>query len=180
MPSAQWPASAVEMRPIERLTPYIRNARVHSDEQIAKIAASVREFGWTVPVLVDEEGTVIAGHARLEAAKKLGIAEVPVMVARGWTKAQMRAYVIADNRLALDSTWDDELLRIELSELKELDFDLSLTGFEEQELIAFDGGEMTIPDDDAQPPDDFKEYGEDIDTEHECPKCGYKWSGKPG
>lgn len=150
MPSAQWPASAVEMRPIERLTPYIRNARVHSDEQIAKIAASVREFGWTVPVLVDGDGTIIAGHARLAAAKKLGIAEVPVMVARDWTKAQMRAYVIADNRLALDASWDDELLKIELTDLQAFDFDLGLTGFGEEELQALlaDRTEgLTDPDD---------------------------------
>lgn len=116
------------------LVPYARNARTHSDDQVAQIASSIREWGWTVPILVDETGGIIAGHGRALAAQKLGIAEVPVMVASGWTEAQKRAYVIADNKLALNAGWDDELLRIELGDLQGLDFDVGLTGFSDDEL----------------------------------------------
>lgn len=129
-----WPADRVERRAVAELAPYARNARMHSPAQIAKIAASIQEWGWTNPVLVDEAGSIIAGHGRILAAKKLGIVEVPVMVAAGWTEAQRRAYVLADNRLALDAGWDEDLLRSELVELGELGFDLPLTGFSDGEL----------------------------------------------
>lgn len=129
-----WPADKVERRDVASLVPYARNARTHSPAQVAAIAASIREWGWTVPVLVDEAGGIIAGHGRILAAQKLGITEVPVMVANGWTEAQKRAYVIADNKLALNAGWDDELLKLELGDLRELDFDLSLTGFSDEEL----------------------------------------------
>jgi len=111
-----------------------RNARTHSDEQVAQIAASIREFGFTNPVLVDEEGTLIAGHGRVLGAHQLGITDVPTMVARGWTQAQIQAYRLADNKLALNAGWDPELLRLELGELNLSGFDLSLTGFGELEL----------------------------------------------
>ena len=101
-----WPADKIERRSIASLTPYPRNARTHSDEQIGQVAASIREWGWTIPILVDESGGVIAGHARLLAAKKLGLPDVPVMVASGWSDAQKRAYVLADNKLALNAGWD--------------------------------------------------------------------------
>jgi len=130
----QWPADKVERRSVASLVPYARNARTHSPEQIGKIAASIREFGWTIPVLVDEDNTLIAGHGRIMAAQKLGLETVPVMVARGWSEAQRRAYVIADNQLALDAGWNDELLKLELLDLQNLDFDLSLTGFDEAAL----------------------------------------------
>jgi ParB-like chromosome segregation protein Spo0J len=123
------PADKVEQRSIESLIPYARNSRTHSDAQVAQIAASIKEWGWTTPILVDEQGGVIAGHGRLMAARKLGMAEVPVMVAKGWTEAQKRAYVIADNKLALNAGWDAEALRIELAELDAAGFDLELTGF---------------------------------------------------
>jgi DNA modification methylase len=129
-----WPADVVTRTPVEKLTAYARNARTHSDEQVAQIAASIREFGWTIPVLVDEQGTIIAGHGRVLAAQRLGLPEVPVMVASGWSEAKRRAYVIADNKLALNAGWDEELLRLELGELKGLGFDLGLTGFGELEL----------------------------------------------
>ena len=116
------------------LVPYARNARTHSPEQVAQIAASIREWGWTLPVLVDEQGTIIAGHGRILAAQSLGITEVPVMVAAGWSEAQRRAYVIADNKLALNAGWDPELLPVELGDLKAMGFDLGLTGFGELEL----------------------------------------------
>lgn len=130
----KWPADAVERRPVAELVPYARNARTHSDEQVAQIAASIREWGWTMPVLVDEAGTIIAGHGRVLAAQRLGLAEVPVMVAAAWSEAKRRAYVIADNKLALNAGWDEELLRIELGDLKGLGVDLGLAGFGELEL----------------------------------------------
>ena len=120
-----WPADRVERRAVASLVPYARNSRTHSPAQVDQIAASIREWGWTVPVLVDEHGGLIAGHARVMAAKQLELAEVPVMVATGWSEAQRRAYVIADNKLALNAGWDEALLRIELTELQALDFDLA-------------------------------------------------------
>ena len=142
----------IERRPIESLIPYARNARTHSDEQVAQIAASIKEWGWTIPILVDPDGQIIAGHGRVMAARKLGLTEVPVIVAAGWTEAQKRAYVIADNKLALNAGWDEELLRLELGELGDLGFDLELTGFDEDELAELLAGEdephagLTDPD----------------------------------
>ena len=124
----------VRMIPIDGLVPYVRNARTHSDEQVAQIAASIREFGWTNPVLVDGSNGVIAGHGRLLAARKLGLAEVPVIELAHLTETQTRAYVIADNRLAETAGWDDDLLRLELADLREGRFDLALTGFDATEL----------------------------------------------
>jgi len=121
----------LERWPVERLVPYERNARTHSPEQLAQIAASIVEFGFTNPILVASDAGIIAGHGRLEAAKSLGLPEVPVVVLDHLTPAQRRAYVIADNQLALISGWDDELLKGELAELGELEFDLSLLGWGE-------------------------------------------------
>ena len=110
-----WPADKVERRSIDVLVPYARNARTHSEAQVDQIAASIREWGWTSPVLITEENTIIAGHGRVRAARKLGLADVPVMVATGWTKAQIQAYAIADNKLALNAGWDEALLALEVS-----------------------------------------------------------------
>lgn len=119
---------------------------------MAQIAASIREWGWTVPVLVDEEGTIIAGHGRVLAAQSLGLDEVPVMVATGWTEAQRRAYVLADNRLALNAGWDTELLKLELADLKAADFDMELMGFGEDELAdALAEKSEGLTDEDAAP-----------------------------
>ena len=131
-----WAADKVERRSVESLVPYASNSRTHSAEQIDQIAASITEWGWTVPVLVDEAGVLIAGHGRIMAAKQLGIETVPVMVAEGWSDAQKHAYVIADNKLALNAGWDDEVLKAELEALSEADFDLGLTGFGLEELDA--------------------------------------------
>ncbi len=122
---------------VAELVPYARNARTHSEAQVAQIAASIREFGFTNPVLVDGERGVIAGHGRLLAARKLGLAEVPTIELAHLSEAQKRAYVLADNRLALSAGWDEDLLRIELGDLRAEGFDLALTGFGEDEIGAF-------------------------------------------
>lgn len=127
-----WPAFTVVRKPLAWLKPYERNARTHSDSQVAQIAKSMREFGWTMPVLAREDGTIIAGHGRVEAAKKLGnIADVPVIVATGWTETQCRAYTLADNQLGSTSQWDALTLETEMGELAELGVDLGTLGFDE-------------------------------------------------
>ena len=142
---------------VSSLIPYARNSRTHSDEQVTKIAASIKEFGFLNPVIVDGENGIIAGHGRIMAAKKLGIESVPVIEANHLTDAQRRAYVIADNRLALDAGWDDEMLRVEFAELEDLGFDLELTGFSLDEIqgMDFDEGEEVgmpnLPDGDKEP-----------------------------
>jgi ParB-like chromosome segregation protein Spo0J len=124
-------AERIELWPVERLRPYERNPRTHGADQVAQLAASMVEFGFTNPILVDGERGVIAGHGRLLAARKLGMSEVPVIELAHLTEAQKRAYVLADNRLALSAGWGDEMLRLELSELRAEGFDLALTGFGE-------------------------------------------------
>jgi DNA modification methylase len=120
--------------PVDRLIPYARNARTHSDEQVAQIAASIAEFGWTNPILAGSDGVVIAGHARLQAARKLGMTEVPVIVLDHLNETQRRALVLADNRLALNAGWDEEMLRVELTALEEEGFNLDVVGFTDAEL----------------------------------------------
>jgi DNA modification methylase len=133
----------VEYRKVETLIPFARNPRTHSDAQVAKLAASIVEFGWTNPVLVDGDHGIIAGHGRLAAARKLGLTEVPVIELAHLTAAQKRAYVIADNRLALDAGWDEEMLALELAELSESGYDLEMTGFDPDELADLMAGEET-------------------------------------
>src|SRR6202050_945033 len=118
---------------IEKLLPYARNARTHSDEQVAQVAASIVEFGWTNPILVGGDGVIIAGHARLAAARKLGLVEVPVIVLDHLTEAQRRALVLADNKLALNAGWDEDMLRVELEALKDDSFNLDIVGFTDAE-----------------------------------------------
>src|SRR3954452_358050 len=145
-----WPADKVERWPGERLIPYARNARTHSPAQVDQIAASIKEWGWTNPVLVSEDNTLIAGHGRVLAARKLRIAEVPVMIAIGWTEAQKKAYAIADNKLALNAGWDEALLGLEIGELESIGFDIELLGFTDSEIAALgteDKVGMTDPDD---------------------------------
>jgi len=146
MTEQNWPADKVERRKVADLVPYARNSRTHSDEQVGQIAASIKEWGWTVPVLIEPDGGLIAGHGRILAAQKLGLTDVPCMVAEGWTDAQRRAYIIADNKLALNAGWDDAMLKVELQDLGDLDFDLTLTGFDLDEMaILFDD----LPEPDA-------------------------------
>lgn len=147
-------AQTIETLNISELIPYARNARTHSEAQVAQIAASIREFGFTNPVLIDGDGGIIAGHGRVLAARKLGLETVPTIRLDYMTEAQKRAYVIADNKLALNAGWDDELLSLELGELDEAGFDLSLTGFTDDELAKLmlaEDTEQGLTDEDEVP-----------------------------
>lgn len=158
----------MQLVPIEKLVPYVNNARTHSPEQINKLRSSLREFGFINPVIIDREFGVIAGHGRILAAKEEGIAEVPCVYADFLSAAQKKAYILADNRMAMDAGWDEELLRVEIEALQADDFDLALTGFDEKELAALFGD-----DSDAQE-DDF-----DVDAELKAPvitKVGDMWT----
>lgn len=138
---------------VDSLIPYARNSRTHSDEQVAQIAASIREFGFTNPVLVDGENGIIAGHGRLLAAQKLGLAEVPVIELAHLSETQKRAYIIADNKLALNAGWDDAMLAVEFGELEAAGFDLDLTGFAPEEIAALEPEQVDpgLTDEDAVP-----------------------------
>ncbi len=144
---------AIEYKATKDLIPYARNSRTHSEEQVIQIASSIKEFGFTNPVLIDEDGGIIAGHGRVMAAKKLNLAEVPTITLEGLSEAQKKAYIIADNKLALNAGWDEELLRVEFDELKELDFDLTLTGFTLDEINALNPLQVNegLTDEDAVP-----------------------------
>ena len=142
--------SEMERVPIDRLIPYINNARTHSPEQIKKLRASLREFGFVNPVIIDRDYNVIAGHGRIMAAKEEGLSEVPCVYADHLTEAQKKAYILADNRMALDAGWDEEMLRVEIESLREMEFDPMLAGFDEKELAALFAG-----DGDEAKDDDF-------------------------
>jgi DNA modification methylase len=149
-----WMADKVEPWPTSKLLPYARNARTHSDEQVAQIAASIVEFGFTSPILAGSDGIIVAGHGQLAAAQKLGLEQVPVVVLDHLTPTQRRALVITDNRLAEQAGWDAALLRLELAELQDADFDLSLTGFDADdlaELMADEERQSGQTDDDQVP-----------------------------
>jgi len=153
----EWPADKVERRAVADLIPYARNARTHSDAQVAQIAASVTEWGWTTPVLVDEAGSIIAGHGRVMAARKLGLEDVPVMVATGWSEAQKKAYVLADNQLALNAGWDIDLLKVEVGDLDAEGFNFDLIGFDDKllaDLLAEPTEGLTDPDEVPELPAD--------------------------
>jgi len=138
---------------VSKLIPYAKNSRTHDDAQVAQIAASIKEFGWTNPILVDGDKGVIAGHGRLLAARKLGYDKVPTIELKHMTEAQKKAYVIADNKLALNAGWDTNFLSLELQDLKDQDFDLTLLGFDDKELDALLAPETTegLTDEDAVP-----------------------------
>lgn len=153
---------------IDKLIPYINNARTHSPEQIKKLRASLREFGFINPVIIDKDFNVIAGHGRILAAKEEGIKEVPCVLVDYLTEAQKKAYIIADNRMAMDAGWDEELLRVEIEALQAEAFDLSLTGFDEQEITDLFGDDSDVQEDDF-----------DVDEELEKPtfsKTGDVWT----
>ena len=181
------PADQVQQWPIDKLIPYAKNARTHSDDQIAQVAASIKEWGFTTAILVDQDGGVIAGHGRLRAARLLGMTEVPVMVASGWTNAQKRAYIIADNKLALNAGWDNEMLSLELADLKDLGFDLELTGFTLDEIGALEPevvnpgltDEDEVPEPPAIPvtkPGDVWLLG----VYYKCESCGKEYTQEEG
>ena len=141
---------------IDKLVPYVRNARTHSKEQILQLRASLREFGFINPVIVDKDLNIIAGHGRILAAKEEGITEVPCVFAEHLTEAQKRAYIIADNRLAMNAGWDMEMLSVEISELQGVDFDLSVLGFDEAELSKLMGDIEDVKDDDFDVDEELK------------------------
>src|SRR5262249_31924840 len=147
-------ASSIELCPLDKLIPYARNARTHPDGQIALIAASILEFGFINPILAGPDRVIIAGHARLLAARKLGLTEVPVIVIEGLTENQRRALVLADNRLALNAGWDEEMLRLEIEALRDAEYDLGILGFEDEELarlLAAQEAAEGLTDEDAVP-----------------------------
>lgn len=150
-------------RKVRDLKPYAMNARTHTAEQVERIAASMVRFGWTNPVLVKgEDDTILAGHGRVLAGDLLGIDDAPVVIARGWSDEMIRAYVIADNKLALDAGWDEETLKAELSALEDAAFDMALTGFSEGELE-----EILRAEQEAE-----NEEDEDQEPEQTCSQCG--------
>jgi len=149
------------------LIPYARNSRSHSPEQVAQIAGSIREFGFTNPVLIDADNGIIAGHGRVMAAQKLGMAEVPCIRLAHLTETQKRAYIIADNKLALNAGWDEEMLGLELADLREMDFDLDLIGFDADEIEA-----ALNPEEPNFEPGTEDDQGKlDEKSPIECPHC---------
>ena len=176
----------IEHLALDALIPYARNSRTHSDEQVAQVAASIREFGFTNPVLIDGDGGIIAGHCRVMAARKLGLADVPCIRLAHLTEMQRRAYIIADNKLALNAGWDEDMLSLEMLDLRDADYALPLTGFTSEELeeifSAFDVsplGEMPqMPSGDRQP---FQQFTFTLhDTQAEQVQAALKAAGKIG
>ena len=164
----------IEQRPVAGLIPYVNNSRKHSDEQVAQIAASIKEFGWTNPILVDGANGIIAGHGRLMAARKLGMEAVPVIELAHLSEPQRKALIIADNKLAMNAEWDNDLLMLELGELLEGGFDLDLLGFGKDELDA-----LLSPAPDHYPESSGKEIDtDDYQMSHQCPKCGFEFDAK--
>ena len=166
----------IEQIPTADLIPYARNTRTHSPEQVAQIAGSIREFGFTNPVLIDAENGIIAGHGRVMAASKLGLAKVPCIRLAHLTDTQKRAYIIADNKLALNAGWDEEMLGLELADLREADFDLDVLGFDNFAIEQF----LNPPERNEEAPESS---GGEIDVdgmqmECACPKCGFEFDPK--
>jgi len=166
----------IEQIPTADLIPYARNTRTHSPEQVAQIAGSIREFGFTNPVLIDSENGIIAGHGRVMAASKLGLAKVPCIRLAHLTDTQKRAYIIADNKLALNAGWDEEMLGLELADLREADFDLGILGFDSFAIEQF----LNPPERNDEAPESS---GGEIDVdgmqmECACPKCGFEFDPK--
>ena len=159
----------IVLKKISELIPYINNTRTHDEKQIKQIASSIKEFGFNNPILIDEKGEIIAGHGRLLASELLKLEEVPCIELKHLTKAQKKAYVIADNKIALNAGWDEELLKIELESLQELDFDLDILGFDEFEVEQIFGEETRIEMEDF-----FEESEQKEKTEKTfiCEHCG--------
>lgn len=165
----------ITQKKVESLIPYVKNSRTHSDAQVAQIAASIKEFGWTNPILVDGDNGIIAGHGRLLAARKLGYKEVPTIELADLTETQKRAYIIADNRLALNAGWDNEMLTIELNNLLADGFALELLGFDpiEMQTLLNDG-----PDFEPATEDDQGKLDELDPKWIACPHCGKEFDAR--
>lgn len=154
--------------PVETLIPYARNARTHSDAQVAQIAGSIKEFGFCNPVLIDKDGGIIAGHGRVLAAQKLGLKVVPTITLGHLSEMQKRAYILADNKLALNAGWDDEMLRLEIVDIQKANIDMTLIGFSADELgDLFDDKSIDIEEGNNEQDNDTDAYC--------CPKCGFKF-----
>lgn len=155
-----------------RLRRHPSNSRTHNASQVAQIAASIERFGFTVPIVIDEGGTVLAGHGRLAAAELLGLDKVPVVKIEGLTDEQKRAYLIADNKIASNASWDEDLLKVELAGLKDAGFDMGLTGFAEHELAELfaDRAPRAIKGATELNPADYDNFA------HTCPKCGFEFN----
>lgn len=164
----------IEFKSTDELMPYAKNARMHSEEQILQIASSIKEFGFTNPVLVDGNNGIIAGHGRVMAARKLGIESIPTIKLSHLTDKQKKAYIIADNKIALNSSWDEDLLKLELNDLSDDNFDLNLIGFDELELAnLFDDGIRDNQESSA------KEINtDDYEMNCTCPKCGFEFNNE--
>ena len=160
----------IQYKPIADLIPYARNSRTHDEAQVAQIAASIREFGWTNPVLLDGNNGIIAGHGRVLAAQKLGETQVPTIELGHMSESQKRAYIIADNKLALNAGWDNEMLALEIQDLKDVGYLLDITGFSADELTEVMFDKLIDP----ESPDEFKEVDE-TDMVHKCPRCGFEF-----
>ena len=157
---------SIEYRQVDDLIPYARNARTHSDKQVAEIAASIREFGWTNPILVDGENGITAGHGRVLAARKLGLESVPVIELSHLTPIQRQAYILADNKLSLNAGWDAELLELELADLQGEEFDFRLTGFSDEEI-------KNLSSDFAPATEDEQGKLDELSPKYiSCPHCG--------
>jgi len=165
MSDTKWAADKVERRGISELIPYDRNAKLHPDSQIDQLANSIREWGWTIPILIDENDTVLAGHGRLYAAQQLGLTDVPCMVAEGWSEDKKKAYIIADNKLAEKGGWDNALLYSELKQINDSSFDLSLMGMEDEfDLMDFSPNLEPTTSYDEVTESDISKAGNDIDS----------------
>jgi ParB-like chromosome segregation protein Spo0J len=168
--------TTIEQVPTRELVPYARNAKKHSEGQVQAIAASIREFGFNNPLLIDRANGVIAGHGRLLAAQLLGYEDVPCIRLEHLTENEKRAYILADNRLGeLGGGWDSSMLEIEVEAIMAAGVELGFLQLDEIRLDA-----PRLGDEQGPPPEDFKEYGDDIETNTECPKCGFRWSKGAG
>lgn len=166
----------IEQVTLKSLVPYARNSKKHSDEQVNQIAESIKEFGFNNPVLIDKDNGIIAGHGRVLAAEKINLESVPCIRLGHLSEVQKKAYVIADNRLGeIGGGWDWELLKLETDDLLENGLSLELIGWTDTDI-----SRMLVSgrDTEKEAPEDFPEADESIETEHQCPKCGYAWSGK--
>jgi ParB-like chromosome segregation protein Spo0J len=161
----------IEQRALDTIFPYARNPR-KNQQAIPKVKASLKEFGWRQPIVVDSDGIIIVGHTRYLAALELGLTEAPVHVAENLTPSQVKAYRLADNRTNQEAMWDDELLKLEIEDLKELDFDLKLTGFDDHELL---GNQYSF----VEPESSTKEIDpDDYKLDYRCPRCGFEFDDK--